>query len=138
MSDVKQFSVGGQTVMVKDEAARNAMPKYGTSATSGDIASKEVTTTGGDFSLQTGAAVYVKFANSDTAGSITLNVDGTGAKPVLNGGAAVAADSIKSTTVYGFIYNGEAFDMTSGGAGGGNDVGLSVVDGKVCITYEAE
>ncbi len=55
---------------------------YGTCSTSANTESKVVTTLDSNFVLATGATVYVKFNDTNTISTITLNVDGTGAKSV--------------------------------------------------------
>ena len=67
-----------------------------------------------DFVLQAGAVVNVKFdnTNSGAVGSLTLNVNGTGAKPlkyINNGGAPgniAGAGYLRANNVYQFIYDG--------------------------------
>ena len=60
------------------------------------------------FILSTGAAVYVKFNNTNTAdiGSITLNINNTGAKPIRYHGELLPdAGYLKAGTTYCFIYD---------------------------------
>lgn len=54
---------------------------YGVCDTAADTAAKVVDMTG--FTLLTGATIHVKFTNDNSAASPTLNVNGTGAKPIL-------------------------------------------------------
>jgi hypothetical protein len=54
---------------------------YGVCDTAADTAAKTVTVQG-DFALETGARVVVKFTNGNSADPITLNVNNTGAKDV--------------------------------------------------------
>ena len=53
---------------------------YGYCETAGDTAAKVVDMTG--FELVTGATIFVKFKNANSAASPTLNVNSTGAKPM--------------------------------------------------------
>lgn len=85
---------------------------YGNSDTASATAAKVVTTTNGKFKLKTGASVFVKFANADTAGSCTLNVDSTGAKPILLNGVAIPANTLTNTTVFEFVYDGTSYNLT--------------------------
>lgn len=59
---------------------------YGVCSTSASTAAKTVTIDfSGTLTLFTGMSVRVKFSNANTAASPTLNVNGTGAKPILFG-----------------------------------------------------
>lgn len=62
---------------------------YGTCSTAAATAAKAVSVSG--FSLYTGVSVAVKFTYANTASSPTLNVSGTGAKPIYAVGAAIAS-----------------------------------------------
>lgn len=95
--------------------AKNGEAAYGTSSTAGATAAKVVTTVGGDFILKNGANIMVKFANNDTAGSVTLNVDGTGAKPVTLKGTTIRSGLLTNDTVFGFVYTGENYELVSDG-----------------------
>ena len=56
---------------------------YGTCSTAADTAAKVVTLTNStNFVLTAGAIIGVKFSNSNTASSVTLNVDSKGAKSI--------------------------------------------------------
>ena len=67
-----------------------------------------------DFALQAGAAVNVKFdnTNSGAVGSITLNVNGTGAKPIKHIYTTVGPSNLPSAgylragNMYQFLYDG--------------------------------
>ena len=67
-----------------------------------------------DFALQAGAVVNVKFSNTNSGavGSLTLNVNGTGAKPIKyinNNGAPgniAGANYLRSGNMYQFSYDG--------------------------------
>ena len=102
---------------------------YGTCATAADQAAKVVTCADFD-KLITGVTVVIKFTYSNTStGTITLNVNGTGAKnmyrygttkPGNYAGASWQANSIVSVTYDGnywmmndFVYNDNTYDRTS-------------------------
>ena len=56
---------------------------YGTCDTAADVAAKVVTvSTDQNFTLTTGCVVYVKFANTNSASDVTLNVNGSGDKSI--------------------------------------------------------
>lgn len=91
---------------------------YFTCGTAVGTAAKTTTLVSGSFGptdLVAGAQVLVKFTNSNTAGSVTLNVNGTGAKPLRRYGTTVAGTSAASSWQAGaivlFIYDGSAWVM---------------------------
>lgn len=82
---------------------------YGTCSTAAATAAKVVTCSG--FVLATGAVVHVLFSDACTvSGTITLNVNGTGAKNVYKGttvtGAANAFILLTKSAIATFIYDG--------------------------------
>ena len=86
----------------------NTLP-YNTCSTAAGTAAKTVSA--GDFSLETGAMVVVKFTVTNTAANPTLNVSSTGAKAIYYNGAAITAGYLKANKVYQFIYNGTQWDL---------------------------
>jgi hypothetical protein len=72
----------------------NFLP-YGVCSTAAGTAAKTVTVD--NFSLEEGAAVIVKFTNSNSASSPTLNVNGTGAKPIYTYGTTAASSGTTTT-----------------------------------------
>lgn len=85
MAEISQITLpSGSTYDIKDVTARD-MPSayYGTCSTAAATAAKvvEVANEQG-FTLKAGALIGVKFTNSNTASNVTLNVNGTGAKPI--------------------------------------------------------
>lgn len=97
--------------------AKGTTEQYGTSDTAAATAAKVATTTEGDFELSTGASVTIKFANTDTAGSCTLSVDGSTAKAIFYNGAAIEAGILTAGNAFEFVYDGTNFVMV-GSAGG--------------------
>ena len=71
---------------------------YGVCSTAADTAAKTVTVD--NFSLETGAAIIVKFTNANNIASPTLNVNNTGAKPIMRYGTTAASTG---TTTSGWI-----------------------------------
>ena len=69
---------------------------YGYCETAAATAAKTVTV-GGTFTLATGAFVIVKFKYANTASSPTLNVNGTGAKPIYQYGTTKVSTSSTTT-----------------------------------------
>ena len=82
---------------------------YGICSTSASTAAKTVTCTG--FGLITGAEITMKFTYTNTASSPTLNVNGTGAKPIYYRGSAISASYLGANRTYTFRYNGAQWDF---------------------------
>lgn len=106
----------GTTVTVKDqfneEMCSFVIPPTGVIIPTGNCstpattASKVVPIT--DFSLNTGSIVGVKFSYANTANGPSMNVNNTGAKPIMNAltGKSVAAGDIMASMFAVFIYTG--------------------------------
>ena len=79
---------------------------YGTCITDAGNPTKSITLDG--FKLVTGAKITVIFSNANTADGITINVNGTGAKPVYYVGSAMTYRLLKipAQTGIDFIYDG--------------------------------
>lgn len=82
---------------------------YGTCSTAAATAAKTVSCTG--FGLVTGAEITVRFTVTNTAANPTLNVNGTGAKPIYYRGAAISAGYLAANRTYIFRYNGTQWDL---------------------------
>ena len=83
---------------------------YGTCTTAASTAAKVVTCA--SYVLQTGGIIAIKFSYAVT-GSITLNVNGTGAKTAYNNESAFTSGIIKAGDTATFIYNGTYFYLVS-------------------------
>jgi len=100
---------------------------YGTCATAAGTAAKVVTITGNDnWSLKTGAIVAVKFSYTNTASSVTLNVNGSGAKNIWYNNAKYTSTSSQMTgyanrTIF-YIYDGTYWVWLGGSYTDGNTV----------------
>lgn len=86
---------------------------YGVCSTAANTAAK-VLTVDDTFKLIEGAQITVKFTNSNSASSPTLNVNGTGAKPIRLYGTTAASTATSSTgwaagAVQIFTYDGTAW-----------------------------
>lgn len=87
-----------------------AASAYGYCETAGGTQAKAVTiSTDGDttntaFTLIKGVSVTVKFKNTNSAASPTLNVGGSGAKPIYYKGSAVPTSYLKASRTYTFVY----------------------------------
>ena len=92
---------------------------YGACATAAATAAKVVTLAG--FTLVTGARISVKFTYANTAASPTLNVNGTGAKPIAKyGTTAVDANAWLAGAVAELVYDGARWIISS--SGGSNPI----------------
>lgn len=82
---------------------------YGTCTTFGNIGAKVVGDCPG-FTLYTGASIYVKFAETNSASveTLTLNVNNTGAYAIKKSGTTSLnrEDAIKAGLVVNFVYDG--------------------------------
>ena len=74
---------------------------YGTCDEAANSVTRNVTTTTGDFKLETGNIVCVYFVNAMSAQSIMLNVDGTGSKTT----SSVSTGDWVAGTVVSFVYD---------------------------------
>ena len=84
---------------------------YGTCATAAGTAAKVVTLSGNtNWTLTTGSIIMVKFDNSNTASSVTLNVNSTGAYPIWYNNAEYTSNGTAYTGYAGrvttYMFNG--------------------------------
>lgn len=82
---------------------------YGACSTAAGTAAKTVSLT--NFTLATGARITIKFTVTNTAASPTLNVNGTGAKPIVYRGSAISAGYLAANRVYEFVYDGTNYAL---------------------------
>ena len=82
---------------------------YATCSTAAATAAKTVALSG--FALATGARVLVKFTVTNSAANPTLDVSGTGAKPIQYRGAAIAAGTLAANRTYEFVYTGAQYEL---------------------------
>ena len=92
---------------------------YGTCDTAAATAEKAVTISGSGFSLSAGQMIAVKFTNSNSASSVKLNVNSTGAKPIWYNTAEYTGNS-KDVCGYAgrittYMYNGSHWVWVSSG-----------------------
>ena len=85
------------------------LSRYALCSTAGATVAKTVTVS--NFLLKVGAVVVVKFANTNTAASPTLNVSGTGAKGIFFGGAAIGAGAVIAGRTYTLVYDGVGWEL---------------------------
>lgn len=92
-----------------EEAYAIASSAYGYCETAGATVAKVVDMTG--FSLVEGVTVHIKFKNANSASNPTLNVNGTGAIPIMQYGTTAAGNSAATTgwqagAIVMFTYDG--------------------------------
>lgn len=107
MSYVGKVAAGGSTHLVGSTL-------YGTCDTAAATAAKVVTCADFD-KLETGVTIHVKFDNSNTASTPTLNVNSTGAKNIYKYGTTKPGTTAKTSwnagSVVSFTYDGSAWQM---------------------------
>ena len=86
-----------------------AITHFGTCSTAAGTAAKVVSLT--SFTLVTGARITIKFTVTNTVASPTLNVNGTGAKPIVYRGSAIPAGYLAANRVYEFVYDGTNYAL---------------------------
>lgn len=84
---------------------------FGTCATAIATVAKDVTIS--NYTLQTGHILFITFTNGNNAAAITLNINGTGAKAVYFGGAAVTSTGCAEASggVLAVYYDGTNFQL---------------------------
>lgn len=110
VSDAWDVKVYGMLLeaYIKANAPASAGIAYATCSTASATAAKVAVCTG--FKLTTGAAVLVKFSNTNSAASPTLNVNSTGAKPIVAyGTTAIQAYAWKAGQAVMVVYNGTSW-----------------------------
>ena len=88
---------------------------YGECSTAAATAAKTVSVAFGSFTLQTGATIAVKFTNANGVADPTLNVNSTGAVPIMRYGTttpgASAGTSWNAGSIVTFVYDGTNWQM---------------------------
>lgn len=86
---------------------------YATCSTGASVADKVAALNG--FVLRKGATVSVKFSYANSVANPTLNVNGTGAKPIYLNNAAIPQDAWwKANQVLTFVYSGSQWVLADG------------------------
>lgn len=91
------------------EKGMNGTMLYGNSSTASDDAAKVAEVA--DFELEAGATVSIAFEHSNTAVSPTLDINGTGAKPIITNGVNQSYWSDGQTVI--FVYDGVNYNVAS-------------------------
>jgi hypothetical protein len=94
----------------------NKLAAYLNCTTAAATAAKTAALT--DFTLFSGAIVAIKFTNANTAANPTLNINSTGAKPIVDGttgGVISGSFGILAGGTYVFVYDGTNWVMVNSG-----------------------
>lgn len=65
----------------------------------------------GQIRLTSGAEIVVKFINENTASDISINVNGSGAHPILFEGSPIPFSFIRRNGIYAFRFSGTAYEF---------------------------
>ena len=86
---------------------------FGTCSIAAGTAAKTVSITAGTPALEAGLRVTVKFANANTAGTPTLNVNSLGAKNIFHNGAQITTGANKALLAgtVEFVYDGTQWQL---------------------------
>lgn len=86
---------------------------FGTCSIAAGTAAKTVSITAGTPTLEAGLRVTVKFANANTAGTPTLNVNSLGAKNIFHNGAQITTGANKALLAgtVEFVYDGTQWQL---------------------------
>ena len=119
----------------------NTLP-YNICSTAASTQIKEVSA--GDFALETGAMVVVKFEYTNSAASPKLRISNTTAKSIYYKGAAITASYLKANYTYTFVYNGTQWDLigetyeSKTAASNGTDISLVTTGEKYTWNEKAD
>lgn len=109
ISEVRQTAAGIESTVKSIQA------NYATCTTAGATVAKVASAP--DFTLYKGAAISIKFTYANTADNPTLNVNGTGAKPIYVGNTRMmAALGWKAQDVVSFVYDGTNWRLSDCGS----------------------
>lgn len=119
MADISKITLpSNNTYDIKDATARSKIAFYGTCSTAANTAAKIATLDNADnFSLTAGTTVNIKFANSNSASDPTLNVNGIGAKDIVQGGlndeSLIRKPKWDSNSIVSLTYDGTKWFITN-------------------------
>ena len=113
-------SIGSDSLISSEdrEKLNNTNIAYGICSTAADVAAKIVVLDGNtNWSLAKGSTVMVKFDNTNTAESVTINVNGTGAYPIWYNASEYTSDGTAYTGYAGrtivYMFNGTHYVWVS-------------------------
>ena len=82
MAQLKDLLVTGDERIIGNSYNNSPKVAFGTCATAAGTAAKVINVSDPTWNLQVGNIIGVKFTNSNSASSVTLNVNGSGAKSI--------------------------------------------------------
>lgn len=115
---------------------RGSRTYYGVCDTAAETAAKEVTTVNGDFVLETGAMVRVKFVNDNSAAGTTVNVDGTGAKTLKSFGSTSVRYGWRPNEDVDLVYDGTDYELEGKGTATTTRFGITMLSSSLTSTSE--
>jgi len=111
-----------------------AMLGYYVCDTAAATAAKTISATG--YALTNGGCIRIKMTYGNTADSVTLNINGTGAKALYyNGEQASSSNSWDAGDVLEVFYDGTQYQCASGGGGGKFATGQKVEDTSISTEF---
>ena len=112
LTNQKREMLGMPLASSPDDAIGALIPRHGTCSTAAATAAKTVSLSpSGVFKLFTGVTVSIRFSVANVAAAPTLNVDGTGAKPLFNAETStyIKSHEMVNNMVCDLVYNGASW-----------------------------
>ena len=103
------FAFDGVSYQLVMTDASDETELFGTVTTAAGTATKVATIPG--FVRQRGATVWLRFTTRNTARTPALNINATDALPIQFNGAALPSGAIIANGVYGFVFDGAAWEI---------------------------
>jgi hypothetical protein len=111
-SVINQIKLGSIEYAIAASAYAECSTAAATAAKAATICT-DSDTTNTAFTLIKGVSVIVKFTNTNTASSPTLNINSSGAKAIFYNGVAIPASFLKGTRLYQFLYDGTYWQLVT-------------------------
>ena len=105
LNDIVKLQVNGNDI------GNVSTVHYGTCETAGGTAAKTASIDG--LILSTNALVAILFVNAFEATNPTLNINGSGAKPIYLYGSAIPVGKVRANTILTMVYDGVRFNTIS-------------------------
>ena len=104
--DLTQLYLAVQKIIAREQI------RFLTCTTPGSVTAKEIDA--GTLTLAPGSATYVSFSDVNAVPNPTLNISGTGAKPILCYGVPPEVGQLAAGQVYTMIYSGSSWQIIGG------------------------
>ena len=111
-SVINQIKLGSVEYAIAASAYAECSTAAGTAAKTATICT-DSDTSNTAFTLIKGVSVIVKFNNTNTAESPTLNINSSGAKAIFYNGTSIPKNYIKGTKLYQFVYDGSYWQLVA-------------------------